>query len=203
MSAHGAAGGRIGEGRRAIRTDDRYRGGASSSGRRGGARGVSETKARTARSPLRGRGRSQRVTVPQVARQELERGLRRAAAGGATAELEEALAAALWLSPADLVAVGALGAILRSLEPGIPVGLVPPTGEERERLERSPRVYDREAVKVLMPQALELIRSLGLTPQARAALGIELVPGPAPEATARGAGYAEPSPIRRPAARKP
>ena len=73
-------------------------------------------KARAARTPLRGRGRSQRVTVPAVERQELEGALRRAASGGATAELEDALAAAVWLSPADLVAVGALGAILRTLE---------------------------------------------------------------------------------------
>jgi hypothetical protein len=80
---------------------------------------------------------------------------------------------------------------------------MPTTDEEVARIERSPRIYDRETVKILMPLALDLIRALGLTPSARAGLGVELVPGPSPDETARGAGYAAPRPLARPATRKP
>jgi hypothetical protein len=156
---------------------------------------VSDPKARTARTPLRGRGRSQRVTVEALPPAELQAVLRTAARGGAAAELEATLGAALWLAPADAAAVGILGDVLRGLEPVSPVAhLVPLTDDETKP---PPRVIPADTLKVLVPIALDLIRALGLTPQARAALGIELVPGPAPSATARGAGYTAPEPLRR------
>lgn len=156
---------------------------------------MSDPKARTARTPLRGRGRSQRVTVEAVSREELEERLRVAATRGAAAELEATLGAALWLSPADAAAVGILGDVLRGLEPPKPAaGILPLTDAE---LVEPPRNVSPEALKVLVPIALELVKALGLTPQARAALGIELVPGPAPDASARGAGYSTPTPIAR------
>jgi hypothetical protein len=134
------------------------------------------------------------VTVEAMPRLELEALLRSAATVGATAELETVLGAALWLSPADAAAVGILGDVLRALEPVNPTAiLVPLTEEERKP---APRMVPADTLKVLVPIALELVKALGLTPQARAALGIELVPGPAPDATARGAGYSSPSPIR-------
>jgi hypothetical protein len=151
-------------------------------------------KARSARSPLRGRGKAQRVAVDTPERSALIATLRHAATGGAAAELDDALGSAVWLAPADAAAVGILGDVLRALEPPpLPVGILPATDAERA----APRVVNADALKALVPIALDLIRALGLTPQARAALNIELIPGPTPSLDGRHTGYSEPEPLRK------
>jgi len=127
-------------------------------------------------------------------RQELVTRLRKAATGGAAAELDEALGSAVWLAPADAAAVGILGDVLRALEPVRPTaGLVPLAEGELE----VPRVVNADTLKALVPVAMDLIRALGLTPQARAALNIELIPGPTPSTDGRHTGYQDPTPLRK------
>lgn len=154
---------------------------------------MSAPKAPAARSPLRSR-RAQRVSVEAPDRAELVARLRAAATGGAAAQLDEALGSAVWLAPADATAVGILGDVLRAMEPVRPTaGLVPLAEGELD----IPRVVNADTLKALVPVALDLIRALGLTPQARAALSIELVPGPTPSVDGRHTGYQDPEPIRK------
>lgn len=151
-------------------------------------------KARAARSPLRGRGKSQRVAVDTPERSDLVARLRHAATGGAARELDEALGNAVWLAPADAAAVGILGDVLRAMEPVRPTaGLIPLAEGELD----VPRVVNPDTLKALVPIALDLIRALGLTPQARAALNIELIPGPTPSVDGRHTGYSDPAPLRK------
>lgn len=150
-----------------------------------------QAKAPSARSPLRGR-RANRVSVQVPEREALMARLRDAARGGAAAVLEDALAEAVWLAPADAVSVAILADLLRALEPVSPTAGLMPLAEGEVQVPRKP---SGETLKALAPVALDLIRALGLTPQARAALNIELVPGPSPTADGRHAGYATPSPL--------
>ena len=129
-------------------------------------------------------------------RERLTAVLRSAATEGAAAQLSDALGSAVWLTLADAIAVGLLGDMLRALEPVPPVARLVPLADGELDV---PRIVTADALVKLVPDISTLIRALGLTPQARAALNIELIAGPTP--TERGGrhdhGYAEPTPIAR------